>query len=69
MRAGDWLRNELRTCLLEHLRDPAALARDFLPPAELERLLEEHLACRRDHQERLWTLLNLEIWHRAFRRG
>lgn len=69
LRAGDWLRNELRACLVEHLRDPAALARDFLPPAELERLLEEHLACRRDHQERLWTLLNLEIWHRAFRRG
>ncbi len=69
LRAGDWLRNELRACLVEHLRDPEALARDFLPPAELERLLEEHLACRRDHQERLWTLLNLEIWHRAFRRG
>ena len=69
IRAGDWLRNELRDCLVEHLRDRAALARDFLEPAELERLLGEHLSCRRDHQERLWTLLNLEIWHRAFRHG
>jgi asparagine synthase (glutamine-hydrolysing) len=67
--ARDWLRNELRDCLVEHLRDPSALARDFMDPAALERLLEEHLSCRRDHQDDLWTLLNLEIWHRAFRHG
>jgi len=32
----------------------------------LDRLLDEHLAVRRNHEEILWTLLNLEIWHRTY---
>jgi hypothetical protein len=27
--------------------------------------VDAHLGGRRNHEELLWTLLNLEIWHRA----
>jgi asparagine synthase (glutamine-hydrolysing) len=31
----------------------------------LDRVLDEHLAAKRNHEDILWTLLNLEIWHRT----
>ena len=32
----------------------------------VEGILKEHLTGGRDHSQRLWTLLNLELWHRLF---
>jgi asparagine synthase (glutamine-hydrolysing) len=68
-RAGAWLRGELREFLLDHLRGPGALTRAYYEARVLDRLLDEHLAGRRDHETLLWTLLNLEIWHRNFLRA
>ena len=64
---GAWLRSELREFLLDHLRGAGSLTRDYYDTAVLDRTLDEHLAGRRNHEEILWTLLNLEIWHRACR--
>jgi asparagine synthase (glutamine-hydrolysing) len=67
LRAGGWLRGELRESLLEHLRGAGSRMRAYLNPPALDRVLDEHLAGRRKHEELLWTLLNLEIWHRKYR--
>ena len=64
-RAGPWLRGELREFLLEHLRSQGSLTRAYYQPRVLDRVLDEHLAGKRDHETLLWTLLNLEIWHRT----
>jgi asparagine synthase (glutamine-hydrolysing) len=64
---GTWLRGELREFLLEHLRGPRSVTRPYYEAKILDRLLDEHLAGRRNHEELLWTLLNLEIWQRAWR--
>ena len=64
---GAWLRGELREFLLEHLRGPRSVTRPYYEAKILDRLLDEHLAGRRNHEELLWTLLNLEIWQRAWR--
>jgi asparagine synthase (glutamine-hydrolysing) len=64
-RAGAWLRGELREFLLDHLRGPGALTRPYYEARVLDRVLDQHLAGRRDHETLLWTLLNLEIWHRT----
>jgi asparagine synthase (glutamine-hydrolysing) len=61
---ADLLRAEGRELLLEQLRGPGCLTREYYDAAVLDRLLDEHLAIRRNHEEILWTLLNLEIWHR-----
>jgi hypothetical protein len=29
-------------------------------------LFSEHRARHRDHSDKLWRLLNLELWHRVF---
>ena len=63
----DWLRNELRDTLLEHLQGAASRTRRYYDERVLDRMLDEHLKGRRNHEIPLWTLLNLEIWHRKHR--
>ena len=64
-RAGPWLRGEMREFVLEHLRSQRSRTRAYYETRVLDRVLDEHLAGRRDHENLLWTLLNLEIWHRT----
>ena len=54
---------------VEHLRGPGCLTRAYYEGAVLDRMLDEHLAARKNHEETLWTLLNLEIWHRTYRQS
>ena len=63
--AGAWLRGEMREFLSDHLRGPGSLTRPYYDARLLDRIVDAHLGGRRNHQELLWTLLNLEIWHRA----
>jgi asparagine synthase (glutamine-hydrolysing) len=60
-----WLRGELREPLLEHLRSDASLTRKYYAAETLDRVVDEHLANKKNHEKILWTLLNLEIWHRT----
>ncbi|HUG79712.1 MAG TPA: asparagine synthase-related protein [Burkholderiales bacterium] len=56
---------EMREFLADHLRGPGSLTRPYYDARLLDRILDAHLGGRRNHEELLWTLLNLEIWHRA----
>ncbi len=60
------LRDEYRLLFDRFLRD-SHMARDgiLLQPA-VDRLLQEHLEGRSDHGNRLWLLLNSEVWYRMF---
>ncbi len=62
----DWLRNELRATLLEHLQGVGSRTRKYYDAGRLDRMLDEHLRGKHDHARTLWTLLNLEIWHRRY---
>jgi asparagine synthase (glutamine-hydrolysing) len=55
--------------VLDPLRGPNALTRAYYDGKVLDRLVEEQLSGRRNHEEILWTLLNLEIWSRTYRRS
>ncbi len=55
----------IRSLLLE----PRSLERDLFKPLEVERLFREHRARSRDHGDRIWRLLNLELWHRVCLEG
>jgi asparagine synthase (glutamine-hydrolysing) len=61
---ADLMRGEMRELVADHLRGPGCLTRAYYDGAVLDRMLDEHFAARRNHEEMLWTLLNLEIWHR-----
>jgi asparagine synthase (glutamine-hydrolysing) len=46
--------------------DPRSLGRGLFRPESLRRLFAEHRARRVDHGDKIWRLLNLELWHRVF---
>jgi asparagine synthase (glutamine-hydrolysing) len=59
-----WLKGpqlqEIRDLLLE----PRSMDRKLFKRAAIERLFDEHKAGQIDHYDRIWRLLNLELWHR-----
>jgi asparagine synthase (glutamine-hydrolysing) len=63
---GRWLRHELREMAYDSLLDPRARARGYFRPEIIRRYLDEHGRGQGHHQDRLWALLMLELWHRAF---
>ena len=48
------------------LLDRRARERGIIDPAAVERLLDDHAAGRADGGDRIWSLLNLELWYRTF---
>jgi asparagine synthase (glutamine-hydrolysing) len=69
MPVADWLRGELREPLLDHLQGTGSLTRKYYAAGALDRALDEHLKKKHNHESLLWTLLNLEIWHRTYVRA
>ncbi len=63
---NEWFRGPMREYLLDHLRGAGALTRAYYDRRTLDTLLDEHLAGRQNHEKLLWTLLNLEVWHRCY---
>ncbi|HWW13947.1 MAG TPA: asparagine synthase (glutamine-hydrolyzing) [Candidatus Dormibacteraeota bacterium] len=53
--------NSLRSLLME----PRTLERGLFRTEAIERLFADHTAGRRDHGNRIWRLLNLELWFRV----
>ena len=59
-----WFRDELKSELREVLLDPVCLARGLFRPEAIEKLVAEHAEGKREHSQRLWALLMLELWFR-----
>ena len=60
-----WLRGPQFEDLERLLMEPRSLQRRFFREQVLKRLLAEHRAGARDHGNRIWRLLNLELWLRV----
>jgi asparagine synthase (glutamine-hydrolysing) len=62
---GYWLAGtsleELRSLLLE----ARTVERGLFRTESVKRLFDQHAAGRRDHGNRIWRLLNLELWLRV----
>ena len=61
-----WFRGELRPLLRDNLSASDARSLAFLRRDAVERLVKEHDSGSRDHGNRLWALLMLELWQRRF---
>ena len=66
---NQWFRGQMRDFLTDHLQSRASLTRAYFNAAVLDRILADHLNGRQNHEKLLWTLLNLEIWHRQYTPG
>jgi asparagine synthase (glutamine-hydrolysing) len=62
---GAWLRKDPRQ-VRETLLSPEARGRGLFHTEAVEVMIDDHLSGRREHGQRLWSLLTLEWWHRLF---
>ena len=66
---GRWFRGPFWPLVEEFVLGSRALRRDLFVPSMLMRLAQEHRAGVAEHGDRLWLLVNLEIWQRLFLDG
>ncbi len=64
-----WFRDELGGFIHRALADSLLVQEGLFDPDYVQTLLREHQSGRRDHNFRLWSLLNLEVWFRLFIRA
>jgi asparagine synthase (glutamine-hydrolysing) len=63
---GRWFRGEHRGIVDEFVLGERAAARGLFDQDYVRLLVNEHAGSVRDHTERLWALVNVEVWHRIF---
>jgi asparagine synthase (glutamine-hydrolysing) len=63
------LRDEYRLLFDRFLHGGQLAGTGLVRAAEVERLLAEHSAGQADHGNRLWLLLNAEVWYRMYLGG
>ena len=61
-----WFRGPLKKYIQETLTDPQSLPCKLFNRASLNHLIAEHQHTHISHAYRLWSLLTLELWWRAF---
>jgi asparagine synthase (glutamine-hydrolysing) len=64
-----WLAGPRLESIREMLLEPRSLNRGYFRRQAIETLFNEHRAKHRDNYDRIWRLLNLEIWHRVCLEG
>jgi asparagine synthase (glutamine-hydrolysing) len=62
---GAWFRGEFRPVIDEYVLGERALSRGYFDPSFVRGLVERHQAGE-NHEERLWALVNFEMWLRQF---
>jgi asparagine synthase (glutamine-hydrolysing) len=62
---GKWFRNDFRNVIDEYVLGERAVARGIFARDYVSKLVAEH-AAGVNHSERLWSLVNFEMWQRQF---
>src|SRR5580704_2103131 len=60
-----WLAGPRFDSIRKLLLEPRSMERGLFERSAIEQLFEEHRSKHRDHSDRIWRLLNLELWHRV----
>jgi asparagine synthase (glutamine-hydrolysing) len=66
---AEWFRGPLREQMLAALAPERLRREGFFEPAVVGRLVDDHLAGRRDNRKQLWTLFAFEAWYDGLGRG
>ncbi len=61
-----WLRGPFSGLLDEYLLSERALSRNLFEPDFVRTMVNAHRSHEANHADRLWLLLNLEVWQRVF---
>jgi len=65
----EWLAGPQLDAIQSLLLEPRSINRVLFKHKAVERLFQEHRAQYRDHCDRIWRLLNLELWFRVCMEG
>ena len=63
---ADWFRGPLKEQMLSVLSAERIAGKGFFAPATVKRLIDDHLAGRRDNRKQLWTLFVFDLWHDGY---
>jgi asparagine synthase (glutamine-hydrolysing) len=63
---GIWMRRDLKKFIQRLFSESRFIELGIFDANYIANLLQEHFDGKRDHNYRLWVLLNLEIWYRIF---
>ena len=58
-----WLRQELRSLLLDQLNEDRLKRQGLFEPSLVKKLIDDHLAGRKNYSHQLWALLVFEKWY------
>jgi asparagine synthase (glutamine-hydrolysing) len=61
-----WFRGQLKDLPADILLDPHSVERGWFQESSVRRLIDDHRAERSDNTNRLWALIQLELWLRTF---
>ncbi len=61
-----WLRTNLKDFLSDHLQPSGVATSGLIQQRAVDELIAAHQSGAADYSHHLWTLLMLELWHRAF---
>ena len=61
-----WLSGPKAAWVEQLLTEPRTMERGLFKSEAVRQIVREHAGQKRDHADRLWRLLNLELWHRVF---
>jgi asparagine synthase (glutamine-hydrolysing) len=66
---GAWLRGPFRRVLEDFVLGERPRQRGLFDPVAVRSLVDAHVHGGQNHDERLWSLINFEIWQRIFLDG
>ena len=61
-----WFQGPMKGYLNDHLRGQDSKTRGYYDGQVLDRVMDDHIEGKQNHEKLLWSLLNLEIWHRQY---
>jgi asparagine synthase (glutamine-hydrolysing) len=63
---GAWFRGTYKSVIDEYVLSERALGRRIFNPEFVSSIVKRHQSGSENHDERLWALVNFEIWQRQF---
>ncbi len=66
---GAWFRGQFRSVIDDYVLSDRTLDRGYFDPGFVNQLVAEHQSGAKDHSERLWSLVNFEMWMRQLIEG
>ena len=66
---AQWFRGPVKEQMLSVLSPERITRKGFFDAGAVGRLIDEHLAGRRDNRKQLWTLFAFEMWHEGYAEG